>query len=78
MCGRVEAIGKRTSSRTPRDVLTLKSDLTMGWVKGHKWDRLVNQLRLIVAGEMEEVGSFLSCDFFICVVACTAWGYDNT
>ena len=48
-----------TSSRTPQDVLTLKSDLTVGWVKDRKWDEMMNQLRLIVPGEMEEVG-FLS------------------
>jgi len=47
------------SYRTPRDVLTLKSDLTVGWVKDRKWDEMMNQLRLIVPGEMEEVG-FLS------------------
>jgi hypothetical protein len=48
-----------TSSRAPLDVLTLKSDLTAGWMKDRKWDEMMNQLCLIVPGEMEGVG-FLS------------------
>jgi hypothetical protein len=48
----IEELEEGKAPRSPREVLALKEDKSIGWVEDPRWDGLMNKVRLTLPGEL--------------------------